>query len=157
MNIEIKHEVFIKASPETIYSYLTEQEKAAQWFGVITEIDGRPGGIFKVGANADLTVVGKFVETIPNKKVVFTWGGVAGVAPGASTVEITLHAENGGTQLRLRHYNIPTQEAADGFSYGWPERAFPILKLVAEGGVTEERCFQSGTGCHPGAEEDAAA
>jgi len=147
MKIEITREVFIKASPKTVYSYLTEQDKVAQWFGVINEIDGRPGGIFKVGASDEFVVVGEFVETVPFEKVVFTWGGIDGLQPGETTVEIMLFEENDGTQLKLRHYNIPTQRAADGFAEGWPNHAFPLLKLVAEGGTTEERCFRPGENC----------
>ena len=143
MTIEITRDIYIEASPQTVYSYLTQEEKVAKWFGVITEIDGRPGGIFKVGANDQMMVVGEFVETIPNEKIVFTWGGIDGLAPGESTVEITLHKKNNGTQLPLRHYNISSQKAADGFGYGWINHAFPLLKLVAEGGTTEERCFRA--------------
>ena len=120
MTIEITREIYIDASPQIVYSYLTEQDKVAQWFGVITEIDGRPGGIFKVGANDEMMVIGEFIETIPNEKVVFTWGGIDGLAPSESTVEITLHEEDSGTQLSLRHYNIPTQKAADGFGQKMP-------------------------------------
>ena len=32
---------------------------------------------------------GKYVEVKPYEKVVFTWGGVADLKPGESTVEIT--------------------------------------------------------------------
>ena len=71
MKLEIKREIYINASPETVYSYLTVQEKVAEWFGVINEIDSRAGGIFKVGASDEFMVIGEFVEAIPHEKVVF--------------------------------------------------------------------------------------
>ncbi|CAM2069395.1 SRPBCC domain-containing protein [Sulfidibacter corallicola] len=142
MSTEITREIFIEASPETVYPYLTEQDKASQWFGTITEMEGRPGGRFRVGAHEDLMVTGEFVETVPNRKVVFTWGGIEGLAGGESTVEITLRATDGGTHLTLRHYDLPNEKAAENFGQGWVVHAFPLLKLVAEGGSTEERCFR---------------
>jgi len=141
--IEIKREVFIEASPETVFAFLTEQEKAAQWFGEIVDIEGKPGGKFYIAAKAGFAAAGEYVEVVPHGKVVFTWGGMHGIPEGGTTVEITLKAENNGTQLTLRHYNIPTQEDADSFSEGWPTHAFPLLKIVAEGGTTDDRCFRA--------------
>lgn len=144
MNLELKRDVFIEATPETVYSYLTEQEKVAQWFAAIVEVDARPGGIFKCGESEEFAVQGEYLETVPYEKVVFTWGGVHGLEPGATTVEITLKEQDNGTRLYLRHYNVSTQEMADSFGHGWPNRAFPLLKLVAEGGSTNDRCITSG-------------
>lgn len=141
MNLELKREVFIEAKPETVYAYLTEQEKVEEWFAAIVEVDARPGGIFKVAESEEFVVQGEYLEAVPYEKVVFTWGGVHGLEPGASTVEITLEKVDNGTHLYLRHYNVPTQEMADSFGHGWPNRAFPLLKLVAEGGATDMRCI----------------
>ena len=144
MSLEVESDVFIEAQPETVYAYLTEQDKVEQWFAAVVEVDARPGGIFKVAENENLVVQGTYLETVPYEKVVFTWGGVMGLDPGATTVEILLKKENNGTHLYLRHYNIPTQEMADSFGSGWPDHAFRLLKIVAEGGVTDERCITSG-------------
>ena len=145
--VEFTCGVFIEAKPETVFAFLTEQEKAAQWFGQITEIEGRPGGRFHVAATSGVHATGEFKEVVPYEKVVFTWGGMDDIPEGGTTVEILLKPENKGTQLTLRHYDIPSQKSADSFQKGWPEHAFPLLKLVAEGGVTEERCFRSGGDC----------
>jgi uncharacterized protein YndB with AHSA1/START domain len=145
--IEFTCGIFIEAQPEIIFSFLTEQDKAAQWYGEVTDIDGRSGGNFMIETNSGMRCSGEFLEVIPHEKIVFTWGGVMDLKSGATTVEITLKPENGGTQLTLRHYNIPTQEAADSFGHGWPNNALPLLKLVSEGGTTEKRCFSSGSDC----------
>ena len=87
---------------------------------------------------------GEYLEAVPYEKVIFTWGGVHGLEAGATTVEITLKEQDNGTHLSLRHYNVATQEMADSFGHGWPNRAFPLLKLVAEGGTTDDRCITSG-------------
>lgn len=145
--VEVTCDVFIEAKPETVFAFLTEQEKAAQWFGQITEIDGKPGGRFHVAAESGVYSTGEFKEVVPHEKVVFTWGGMHGIPEGGTTVEIILKPQESGTHLTLRHYNIDEQHSADDFKQGWSEHAFPLLKLVAEGGTTEERCFRSGTDC----------
>ena len=145
--VEVTCDVFIEAKPETVFAFLTEQEKAVQWFGQITEIDGREGGRFHVAAESGVHATGEFKEVIPYEKVVFTWGGMHGIPEGDTTVEVILSPKENGTQLTLRHYNISVKESADDFKQGWVQHAFPLLKLVSEGGSTEERCFRSGSDC----------
>jgi hypothetical protein len=53
------------------------------------------------------TVVGRFLELVPYRRVVFTYGwedGRLGVAPGSTTVEIDLVEEAGATILHLVHH-----------------------------------------------------
>jgi uncharacterized protein YndB with AHSA1/START domain len=153
-NFEVTTGILIDASPETVFAFLTEQDKAAQWFGEVVEIDGRAGGIFHVGIHSGPAVSGQFVEVIPHSKVVFTWGGVEGLAPGESTVEINLRPEAGGTRVTLHHFRVPHKVAIDSFSGGWNGRALPMLKKIAEGGdLGGERCFGSNSGCAAKARE----
>src|SRR5262249_56923722 len=70
-------------------------------------------------------------EVVPYCKVVFTWGGIAGVAPGQSTVEFLLEPSGTGTFVRLRHYNLPAS-SFDGHDREWALRGLPKLKAVAE-------------------------
>ena len=144
---ELTREVVIQASPETVFSYLTDESKMKEWFGEIVEADARPGGIFHVGKREGDQCRGEYVEVIPHEKVVFTWGGIIGLEPGESTVEITLQSKGGSTHLNLRHYNIRLKPAADGFGAGWREHAFPLLKAVCEGRKSDGLCFQSGNEC----------
>lgn len=145
---EVTRDIFIKASPETVFSYLTEEDKVGQWFGEIVEIDARPGGRCYVAASSGVHTDGEFKEIIPYEKVVFTWGGMTPSIPkGSTTVEITLKNEKDGTRLTLRHYDVATKEDVDSFGEGWPKHALPYLKIVAEGGTTEQRCFRAGGDC----------
>ena len=93
---EVHREIFIKASPQTVFPFLTEAEKMKEWFAEIVETDPRPGGVFHVGSHKGMHCRGEYVEVVPHEKVVFTWGGVEGIEPGSSTVEIILSPEGGG-------------------------------------------------------------
>ncbi|MBN4079912.1 SRPBCC domain-containing protein, partial [bacterium AH-315-C08] len=45
---ELTREIYIKAQPETVFSYLTVESKMKEWYGEIVEADPKPGGIFRV-------------------------------------------------------------------------------------------------------------
>ncbi len=140
---ELTREIVIEAKPETVFSYLTEAARMKEWFGEIVEADPRPGGVFHVGSHRGMHCRGEYVEVVPHEKVVFTWGGIEGIEPGSSTVEIVLKAEGQGTRLKLRHYNIVKKSSADAFGAGWVEFAFPRLKDVCEGRKPDGLCFDS--------------
>jgi uncharacterized protein YndB with AHSA1/START domain len=76
---------------------------------------------------------GQFVELVPGKRVVFTWGWVdrPGIPPGSTTVEIELSGDTDGTLLVLTHREIPVDEA-DMQKMGW-NHYLPRLALVAAG------------------------
>jgi uncharacterized protein YndB with AHSA1/START domain len=66
---------------------------------------------------------GEFVEVDPPSRVVFTWGFEnpdVDIDPGASTVEVTLEPEDGGTRVRLVHAGLPESELAS-HREGWTE------------------------------------
>ena len=44
----IVREIYIDASPEETFPYLTESDKYRLWMGLSAELDARPGGIFRV-------------------------------------------------------------------------------------------------------------
>lgn len=147
---ELTREIVIGASPETVFSFLTEEAKMKQWFGQVVEADLHPGGVFHVGENNPdgHHCRGKFVEIVPNKKVVFTFGGIENIEPGESTVEIKLKPQGEATHLTLRHYNIRLKPSADSFGQGWSEHALPLLKDAAEGKTPDGQCFESDNECH---------
>ncbi|MBT5470565.1 MAG: SRPBCC domain-containing protein [Nitrospina sp.] len=148
-SIELTREIYINAKPETVFAYLTVESKMKEWYGEIVEAEPRPGGVFRVAKNDETADCrGHYVEVIPYEKVVFNWGGIEGLEPDESTVEILLEPTGeGGTQLKLRHYNIRLKSAADSFGLGWKEHALPLLKTVAEGRTPDGLCFESGYEC----------
>lgn len=129
----IERVIDIAASPQTVYRLLTDPVEYVRWKGRAAELDPRAGGAFRVTFK-DAAVRGEYVEVIPDRRVVFTWGWEAPgavVGPGGSTVEIDLEPHGGGTRLRLVHRGLPATELA-GHSEGW-EHFLPRLVAVAEG------------------------
>jgi len=45
---DIRLEIHIKASPETVFALLTDPAHMQTWFAETVEADPRPGGIFRI-------------------------------------------------------------------------------------------------------------
>jgi uncharacterized protein YndB with AHSA1/START domain len=108
--INIEREIFIAASPETVFAFFVEPALMARWFGRCQALDLRRGGIFRVELSAGDVARGTFTEVTPHRRVAFTWGweGRDDLPPGQSLVEIDLEPAEGGTLIRLRHSGLPT-------------------------------------------------
>jgi len=123
--IGVERELAIDASPETVWQFLVDPEKATRWMGQTASFDVRPGGEYRVGVIPGHTAAGEFVELDPPRRLVFTWGWESdheaenAVPPGSSTIEIELVPNEGGTTLRFRHYGLPNEAAAESHAHGW--------------------------------------
>jgi uncharacterized protein YndB with AHSA1/START domain len=71
---ELFREVLVDASPATVFEFLTLPEKHVQWNGTEAELEPRPGGVYRVLVAGTHRSEGKFVEVIPNERIVFTFG-----------------------------------------------------------------------------------
>ena len=81
------------------------------------------------------------MDVVKDQKIVFTWGGVEGLEPGQSTVEITLESVGDGTLLRLRHFGLP-DSAIDAHRRGWGLSGLPKLRDAGEGRAPSGLCLQ---------------
>ena len=128
----VEREVRIAASPEVIYEFFTDPAKMIQWKGTDAALDPRPGGIYRVNVTGRETASGEYVELVPHSRVVFTWGWENGpIAPGSTTIEISLIPDGPATVVRLRHSGL-SGEAAASHAEGW-EHFLPRLAAAAEG------------------------
>jgi uncharacterized protein YndB with AHSA1/START domain len=123
--ISVERQITIAASPDTVWDFLVDPDKATRWMGQKAAFDPRPGGLYRVGVIPGNTASGEFVELDPPRRLVFTWGWEPGakgenpVPPGSSTVEIELVPDGDGTTLRFVHRGLPNTEAAESHAHGW--------------------------------------
>jgi uncharacterized protein YndB with AHSA1/START domain len=133
---ELVREIVIDATPETIWPFLTDADKHAEWIGYAADLDPRPGGVYRasMGGGAH-PALGEFVEVVPLEKVVFTFGWNEKdhpIPPGSTTIEISLHPEGDKTLVRLVHRGLPA-DAVDDHGSGWAHY-LERLAVVATGG-----------------------
>jgi uncharacterized protein YndB with AHSA1/START domain len=110
----VERQIFIAASPETVFGFLIDPALMARWIGEEHELNPHPGGIFRVALRAGAVASGVYEEVLPYRRVAFTWGweGRDDLPPGTSLVEIDLEPKDGGTLLRLRHSGLACEALA---------------------------------------------
>lgn len=128
-SLEIKR--LIKAPRDRVYAAWTDPEQLKQWFGpenVRTRnlvAETRVGGKFRWDLTSpegeEMTVEGKYCELQPGRKIVFTWRWQDDEAweNNDSIVTIELSDAAGGTELRLLHEQLPSEQSRDNHNEGW--------------------------------------
>jgi uncharacterized protein YndB with AHSA1/START domain len=131
---EITVERRIRARPAAVYALLTTAGGWRRWQGQSTEVEAVQGGRFRVTIGEGQIAEGRFLELVPESRVVFSWGWQdhPTVPPGSSTVEIVLLADGDETLVRLTHRGLPAAEF-HLHVVGW-EHYVPRLAIAAEGG-----------------------
>jgi uncharacterized protein YndB with AHSA1/START domain len=125
----------IAASPATVFSFFADVDRWLRWQGVEAEIQPEPGGAFRMNVRGDGFASGTFIDVVPGRRLVFTWGWEdesLGVPPGSSVVEIELQPDGDGTLLRLTHRDLPP-DALDAHREGWAHYTGRLV-IAAEGG-----------------------
>lgn len=102
----VEREILLPASPERVWSTLTEGRELSAWFGAEVEFEARPGGPatfrWPDGRSREATVE----EMDPPRRLSFRWapfertGGGTWMVP-ATRVEFTLEPAREGTLLRI--------------------------------------------------------
>jgi uncharacterized protein YndB with AHSA1/START domain len=134
----IERQLSIAASPETVWQFFVDPEKATKWMGMTADLDPRPGGVYRCNVIPGHTARGEFVELDPPRRLVFTWGWEKSgheenpVTPGSSTIEIELTPEGDGTSLLFIHRDLPSVEATESHAHGW-DHYLPRLEIAAHG------------------------
>ena len=118
---ELVREIVIDASPATIWPYLTDPTRHVEWQGTAADLDPRPGGVYRVLVAGQHQSAGEYLEVVPMKKVVFTFGWDQDghpIPPGSTTIEISLQPEGDKTLVRLVHRGLPDDAVSD-HGDGW--------------------------------------
>jgi uncharacterized protein YndB with AHSA1/START domain len=131
----------INAPAELLYELLTDADHFVRWMADSAEIDPRPGGTIRwTHANGD-SCSGRFIELVPARRVVFTYGWErrdVQVAPGSTTVEITLRPHGTGTELRLVHRGLAGR-MADAHAGGWDNYLHRLAATAERGDPGPDR------------------
>jgi len=125
---DFKKYYLIPATPEEVYTAITNPVTMELWTGEPAEMSTELGSEFSMW---DSSIVGKNLEFEPDKKLVQQW--YFDGQPEPSIVTIKLHKDKNGTSAELRHTNIPDADY-DDFVQGWNDYYFGALQDFFEVG-----------------------
>jgi uncharacterized protein YndB with AHSA1/START domain len=129
VSLEIRR--FINAPRDQVYAAWTDPEQLKQWFGpedVQTNdfvADVRVGGKYRWDLTSaegeEMTCRGEYLELEPGRKIVFTWQYDDDQAweNHSSTVTVEFFDRENGTEVRLKHERLPSEESRDRHTEGW--------------------------------------
>ena len=128
-SLEIKR--FIKAPLIRVYEAWSDPAQLKEWWGpegVRTRslsADARAGGKYRWDLvnqeGEEMSVFGEYREVVPGKKIVFTWQWDDDEVweNRTSLVTIEFSDRDGGTEVRLRHEQLPSEESRNRHNEGW--------------------------------------
>jgi uncharacterized protein YndB with AHSA1/START domain len=120
--VDILHQVGIQASPEKLYSALTEVKGLKGWWSEHSSIEPKEGSLASVSFyNNAVTFKLRVAELVPNEKIV--WAVEGGPPDWAdTTITWTLSKNEGQTMLHLAHRGFASTDgnfASVNYNWGW--------------------------------------
>jgi uncharacterized protein YndB with AHSA1/START domain len=131
----VVREIEIRAPAAEVYEMFTDPAKLVRWIGIRALLEPRPGGVFRFELMPGQFCSGRYLELVPGRRVVFTWGwesGAIAVTPGSSTVAVDLEERDGVTRLTLTHRGLDAA-VRPLHDEGW-EKFLAQLKTATEEG-----------------------
>ena len=113
----------IDASPEAVWSALTEARELERWFPLRAEVEPRPGGRYFLSWENEWQDEGRIQIFEPNRHLRTSWAGERADRAAQLAVDYHLEGRGGRTVLRLVHSGFGRDASwdreFDGISLGW--------------------------------------
>lgn len=131
----------LRAPAERIYKAFIDGDAMSRWLpphgfiGKVHEIDARVGGGYRMsftnfGTGSAHSFSAKYVELVPNERIVHTDRFDDGNLPGEMHVTITLKPVLCGTELNIVQEGIPAAIPTGMCYLGWQESLGQLANLV---------------------------
>lgn len=116
MSEQLERRIWIDAAPPLVYEFFLNPARLIEWEGFAADVDPRVGGSYRIAISDNASVVGEFVELVPERRLVFTWALAIldGASSPASTVRVTLTPQGPGTAVRIVHGQSDRISAFEG-------------------------------------------
>jgi uncharacterized protein YndB with AHSA1/START domain len=134
------HRVF-KAPPERVYRAFLDPEAMVKWLpphgftARVHQLDARVGGSYKMSFKNFTTgnghsFGGKYLELVPNQRIVHTDEFDNPGLPGTMQVTITFKKVLVGTEVNITQEGVPDVIPAEACYLGWQESLILLAQLV---------------------------
>lgn len=124
--MEIKFYQYIEATPEELFLALTNPFTIELWSDAPAKMDAREGTEFELW---DGDISGKNLKVVENKELVQEW--YFDDLPEPSIATIKLHPYKTGTNVEVKHVNVPP-DAFENINEGWHEYYIGAIKRFFE-------------------------
>jgi uncharacterized protein YndB with AHSA1/START domain len=111
----IKQHYFINATPEEVFSAITNPFTIELWSGYPARMEAKEGTEFSI---FDGDITGRNIKITENSQLIQEW--YFGETPEESIVTIDLKSHKLGTKVHLEHTNVADDEVEE-FTRGWNE------------------------------------
>ena len=134
------HRVF-KTTPEKIYKAFLDPAAMCKWLpphgftGSVDHLDARVGGTYKMsitnfGTGSSHSFGGKYLELVPNEKIVNTDQFEDENLPGEMITTVEIKKVMVGTEVNITQTGIPAAIPAEACYLGWQESLTLLAQLV---------------------------
>jgi uncharacterized protein YndB with AHSA1/START domain len=128
---------YIGTTPQKVWDALLKGELTRQYWKHENVSDWKPGSKWQHVADdgkRTVKVVGEVLESVPNKRLVMTWGEAVAAADKAKHSRVAIDIETVGEMVRLTvTHDELTPEMQRKIANGWP-RVLSSLKSFLETG-----------------------
>jgi uncharacterized protein YndB with AHSA1/START domain len=125
--------ITIRATPETVFRFFTDNKRWASWWGQGSTIDPRPGGHLLIRYPGGVEASGEVLEISKPERIVFTFGFASGtpMPPGSSRVTIRLADQGASTRVTLTH-ELADENVRNEHIQGWRYQMSVFANAVAD-------------------------
>lgn len=131
----------IKSPAERLYRAFLDADAMCKWLpphgftGKVHHVDAQVGGSYKMsftnfGTGHTHTFGGRYLELVPNARIVHTDQFDDPSLPGAMTTTIDLTPVSCGTSVEITQSGIPAQIPTEACYLGWQESLQLLAQLV---------------------------
>ena len=131
----------LRAPPERVYRAFLDPDAMAKWLpphgftGKVHHLDARVGGTYKMSftnfsGGGSHSFGGKYLELVPNERIVHTDVFDDPNLPGEMVVTIALAKVSCGTELQVTQEGVPAVIPADMCYLGWQASLALLAQLV---------------------------
>lgn len=131
----------VAAKPEKLYRAFLEPDAVASWlppYGflcTVHKLEATVGGEHRMSFRNFTTgeshaFGGRYLELVPNERLVYTDSFDQPGPPGEMTVRVTLKAVSLGTEVHIEQQGVPDMIPPEACYLGWQESLHKLARLV---------------------------
>jgi uncharacterized protein YndB with AHSA1/START domain len=116
----VNRTVLIEAGQETVFSFFTDRERWAAWWGAGSTVDARVGGAIKIRHSNGFESCGEVLEIDSPNRFVFTYSLQTArvIPPEESRVTLTLESRGTSTLVSVLH-EVADKSVSELLPQGW--------------------------------------